>query len=178
MIMPILTRLKARPFRIMGLVLVCVAFAVLALINQGKAGQTLTANGPTVEERFGLQGNHHRIGLELVNGAGKHFVIDDIVVGTDRIAIRYHATGISPVPPEERLQNALYKTEPPTLIKVTADGVDLRPFGATVGGQRGASSIHGEYVARFSGVPPHHLHIAVLRLEGDLGATFNTDVDL
>jgi hypothetical protein len=163
---------------VIGLAVACAAIAAVALINLGHAEQIQIDTGQTVEDRFGLQGTHHRINQQLVNAAGKVFIIDDIVVGKDKIAIRYHATGIAWIPFEELGQSGLYTTEPPTLIKVTTDGVKLLPADAHIGGENGSSTLHGEHVAVFTGSAPHHLQISVVRLQGDVDAVFATEVDL
>ena len=177
--MALLTRWNRMALPVIGLAVACAAVGIMALINLGQHEQIAIDTGQTREDRFGLQGTHHRVGMQLINAAGRVFIIDDIVVAKDRIAIRYHAIGVSPIPHQDAMTlNPLYKTEPLTMIKVTADGVVLLPYEATIGSDRDPAKLRGEHVSVFSGTAPHHLQISVVRIEGDLDAVFATEADI
>lgn len=158
-----------------------VVLSIVAVLIVSLGTQARPAHSQAVRfsvEQFGLQGVHHRLGRELVNAKGRRIVIDDIVVAQGKIAVRYHADGLSTIPFNAIQSNSLYKMEPPTLIVIKANGTALKPFDGTTSGEDGGSIIAGEFVAQFSGPSPRQIHIAVVRIRGDRGATWETDADL
>lgn len=134
-------------------------------------------NGISAEERLGLQGEHHRVGRDLGHVDGRDLVVDDVVVGVDRIAIRYHATGIQPVEFAHINDNPVFAKEGATLITARADGQQLIPFEGSTSGERGSSDITGEMVFRWKGGPVHHLEISISRIMGDEHAAWSTAFD-
>jgi hypothetical protein len=124
-----------------------------------------------------VQGVHHHLSVLLTNAAGKQLAIDDVVVGTDRITVLFHATGVKSIPFSQLAQDPLYQTEPPTLIQVLVDGASLVPIDAQTEGEQGGTR-WGYIVVGWAGGTPHHVHISVERIEGDLQAKWVADSDL
>jgi hypothetical protein len=143
------------------------------------AGQVAT-NPSELREGI-IQGIHHHLGLVKANANGRQLTVDSIVVSTDRITLLYHATGITSIDFSQISQNPLYRTEPPTLIVISVAGLALRPMdGATEGPQEGpqGGTRWGYFVAAWTGAPPHHIHVSIKRIEGDLLAQWEVDTDL
>lgn len=116
------------------------------------------------------------IGLDLVNTSGQHFVIDDLFVTGDKLDLRYHARGVvamnSGEPPPLQC-----RTQSPTIINVASDGNFYIPYDATIGGQQGSTTVQGEFIWTFTGKPPHHLDISVVRVLCDTNASWTIHVD-
>jgi len=129
-------------------------------------------------EQLQVQGAHHRLGIVTVNAGGKQLTIDDVVVGSDRIAVHYHATGVKGISFSQVAQDPRYRTESPTLIHVTVDGHLLTPLDAWTQGEQGGTTREGQFIVRWAGGAPHHIHISVERIEGDLEAKWEVDADL
>jgi hypothetical protein len=115
-------------------------------------------------------------GLDAVNARGQHFTIDGLSVTGDKLDLRYHVSGMATRdagegPPQQ------CRNQPPELINVASDGNVYVPYDASVGGQAGIPSIQGEFIWRFTGKPPHHLVISVVRLECDTNASWTFHVD-
>lgn len=129
-------------------------------------------------DQLHVQGIHHRLGFVAVNAVGKQLTIDDVVVSTDRIAVHYHAAGVQGISFSQVAQDPRYRTESPTLIRVTVDGQRLAPLDAWTQGEQGSTTREGEFIVRWGGGMPKHIHISVERIEGDLQATWEVDADL
>ena len=172
--MAVSTRIKAR-IRL-PIAFLLAASVIGSAIVRAQVGQTQQGNGPPPEERFGIQGQHHQLGRDLGQTQGRDLVIDDVVVSTARIAVRYHATGVQSVPFEHINDNPLNAMQGPTLITVVADGKPLLPIEGTQSGERGGASVRGEHVFAWSGGSPKRLVISILRVMGDDRASWNTEV--
>lgn len=164
-----------RKFAVALVVAVVLIGAAIARANNGL--QIPPGNGLSPEERLGVQGQHYRLARDLGRNAGRDLVIDDVVVGTDRIAVRYHATGIQPVGFENIKDNPIFAAEGPTLITAMADGKLLIRVDSSTSGEQGSSSVRGEIVFRWQGGPVHHLGITFSRIMGDELAAWTTTVD-
>lgn len=134
---------------------------------------SLRANGPAATQPVARV--HYPTGPDAVNAKGMHFVIDDLFVEGDKLNLRYHATGVTAIGFDQA--GPMYGNQPPTVINVVGAGVSFIPFDASVGGEQGSSLIHGEFIWRFQGTPPRHLDISVVRLMGDVDATWTVHVD-
>jgi hypothetical protein len=115
-------------------------------------------------------------GLDAVNASGQHFTIDGLTVTADKLDLRYHVSGLSLRNPSEGPPPQC-RNQPPDLINVASDGNDYVPYDSSVGGQQGNPTIQGEFIWRFTGKPPHHLVISVVRLECDTNASWTIHVD-
>lgn len=153
------------------------AVLLTALVIGQHVAQSQLPNTSPIEQ-LGVQGVHHRLGVVTVNAAGKQLTIDDVVVGIDRIAVRYHATGVKGISFSQLAQDPRYRTESPTLIRVTVDGKRLTPLDAWTQGEQGGTTREGQFIVRWAGGVPHHIHISVERIEGDLEANWEVDTDL
>jgi hypothetical protein len=115
-------------------------------------------------------------GLDAVNASGQHFTIDGLSVTGDKLDLRYHVSGTATRDASEGppLQCG---NQPPELINVASDGNVYVPYDARVGGQQGIPTIQGEFVWRFTGKPPHHIVISVVRLLCDSNASWTIHID-
>jgi hypothetical protein len=125
-------------------------------------------------QALAVQGVHHNLDLVQTNAAREQLTVDDVVVATDRIAVAYHATGVD----STFALDPRSGTEPPTLIHLVVDGQTLAPIDGSTGGEQGMPTMWGEFVGRWNGGTPHHIHISVERIEGDLQAKWEVDADL
>jgi hypothetical protein len=162
------SRLKALRFPI----LILLGFGVLAGAMLVFAN-SLRANAPPATPRVARV--YYPSGPDAVNAKGMHFVIEDLFVEGDKLNLRYHATGVTAVGFDQA--GPMYGNQPPTVINVVGAGVTFIPFDASVGGEQGSQLIHGEFIWRFQGAPPRHLDISVVRLMGDVDATWTVHVD-
>jgi len=149
----------------------------LAAQSQGSTPTSQIGPDPGAVRDATVPGAHHNLSLASTNAAGKQLTIDDVVVGTDRITVLFHATGVKSIPFSQLTQDPLYQTEPPTLIQVVVDGAALVPIDAQTEGEQGGTR-WGYIVVRWAGGTPHHIHISVERIEGDLQAKWVVDSDL
>lgn len=158
---------------------VLVLLVGLAVVRANDGHQIPPANGLTPEERLGVQGEHHRGERDLGSVAGRTLVLNDVVIGIDRIAVRFHATGIQAIQFGQIKDNPLYAKDEPTLIIATADGKRLIPFSSSVSKESGTTkTVRGEMVFRWQGGPVHHLLISISRIMGDLQAVWTTSLDM
>ena len=164
-----------RLLRLTGFMFASLVLVLATLALRGSPGGGQIANDPNAENQFGVQGTHHVLRLSSTNPSKKLFVIDEVVVGADKIAVRYHAAGISGIAFEDVTKNPLYRTESPTLIRVVVDGKLLVPVDAHTEGSRGGSTRNGEFVVAWKGGVPHHIHVSVVRIEGDTNAAWELD---
>ena len=162
------SRLRALRFPI----LILLGFGVLAGAMLVFAN-SLRANAPPATQRAARV--YYPAGPDAINAKGMHFVIDDLFVEGDKLNLRYHATGVTAIGFDQA--GPLYGNQPPTVINVVGAGVTFIPFDASVGGEQGSQLIHGEFIWRFQGAPPRHLDISVVRLMGDVDATWTVHVD-
>jgi hypothetical protein len=167
--------MKASTVRALRLpMLILLAFGLLAaavfIISGRMSGQDHPSGGQTM---FHLES---AIGRDLVNASGQHFVVDDLFVAGDKLDLRYHAIGVAPMlpgqPPPPQCWN-----QPPALANVASDGNVYVPYDGSTGGQEGNPIIHGEFIWRFRGTPPHHLAISVVQLNCDTNANWTIHVD-
>jgi hypothetical protein len=159
-----------------ALALVVTMVVVGAAVVRANGGHGIPpGNGLSPAERLGVQGDHHHVDRDLGLVEGRDLIVDDVVVGTDRIAIRYHATGIHPVQfggdSPACVQNG------PTLIIATADGKALTPFEGSDQNENGSSAVLGEMVFRWQGGKLHHLKLSIARIMCDEHAHWTTSFD-
>ncbi len=102
-------------------------------------------------------------------------IIDDVVVGIDRIAIRYHATDITPT--QFGGDSPVCVREGPTLIKASADGKSLVPYEGSDQNEAGSSAVRGEMVFRWAGGNVRHLKLSIARIMCDEHARWTTTFD-
>lgn len=129
-----------------------------------------------------VQGEHHPVHRDLgMTPDGRDLVIDDVIIGVDRIAILYHATGIQSTMPRGEQSptfiNPAFGLEGPTLIRATADGNTLQQMDGSQGGQSGMATMTGNAVYRLDRPVIHHLDISIVRILGDEKATWTTAID-
>jgi hypothetical protein len=161
---------------------IAVAFALAVVVIGGAAVNTRgtqgqPGSGPSPLDRFGVQGAHHRVDRDLGSIDGRDLVIVDVVVGTDRVAVRYHASGIQPVQFEHINDNPLFAREGPTLITAEADGRSLNRYEGTESSEVGNSAIQGEIVFLWQGAQLHRLNLSFVRLMGDEHARWTATFD-
>jgi hypothetical protein len=146
--------------------------AAYARSTQGQPG-----NGPSPQDRFGVQGAHHRVDRDLGPVDGRDLIVVDVVVGTDRIAVRYTASGIQPVQFEHINDNPVFAREGPTFITADADGKPLTRYDGTESSVVGSSAIQGEIVFLWQGGQLHRLNISIARIMGDGHAHWTATFD-
>jgi hypothetical protein len=164
-----------RKFVVALLLTVLVGGVAVARANDNH--QIAPGNGLSPQDRLGVQGEHHPFGRDLGLIDGRDLVIDDIIVGTDRIAVRYHATGIQMIQFGDLGNDPLIAQEGPTLIIAIADGQSLSRYEGSDSTQGGSHAVSGEMVFRWSGGAFHHLVISILRIMGDVHAAWTTSFD-
>jgi len=138
-------------------------------------------NSPSVTSPAAVptgQAAPHRWGLVMSNPGGRQLIIDNIVVGADRNTLYYHVFGLKGISASQVGIDPRYQTESPTLIRVVVDGKPLAPLDAWTQGVEGSTTRQGEFIVRWTGGTPHHIHISVERIEGDLQAHWTIDADL
>lgn len=121
-----------------------------------------------------VQGDDHRVVRDLGSTNGRDLVIDDVVIGTDRIAVVYHASGIKAV---HTYDNPAFAREGATLVTMSADGKSLIRYEDSDSCTTGSSAVRGAMVFRWQGGPVHHLQIWISSILGDGHATWTTIFD-
>jgi hypothetical protein len=121
-----------------------------------------------------VQGEHQHAYRDLGSTNVRHLVIDDVVVGTDRIGVLYHATGIKAV---HAGGNPIFMQEGATLMTATSDGESLIRYEDSDVCQVGTSTVRGEMVFAWRGGRVHRLQISVFSIAGDDHTTWATTFD-
>ncbi len=149
----------------------------VAVVRANDGHQIPPGNGLSPQDRLGAQGEHHAVGRDLGLIDGRDLVIDDIVVGTDRIAVRYHATGIQMIQFQDLGNDPVIAQEGPTLITAIADGQSLSRIEGSDSTRGGNNAVSGEIVFRWQGGAVHHLQVSIVRIMGDVHATWTSNFD-
>jgi hypothetical protein len=154
--------------------LIVLGFGILAVAVIVYSERLSKANPPAVAQiTYRLDSAS---GLDAVNASGQHFTIDGLSVTGDKLNLRYHVSGLAPRNPGEPPPLPC-RNQPLDLITVTSDGNVYVPYDSSAGGQAGIPNIHGEFIWRFTGKPPHHLVISVVQLMCDTNASWTLHVD-
>ncbi len=162
-------------FAVALVVTIMVIGAAVVYTQSGSRSQPGASLSP--EDRYGVQGIHHRVARDLGPIDGRDLVIDDVVVGTDLIDVRYHATGTQMIKFQQINDNPVFAREGPTLTRAIADGKSLLRYEGNEQSELGSSAVRGNMVFRWQGEAVHHLQISIVRIMGDEHATWTTSFD-
>jgi len=143
--------------------------------NVAARAQTATLSVASTAPTAGIV---RKVARTIRSQTGKGLVIQDVVIGVNRLTIHYKATGISPIDFSNINADPTLAAQGPTLLRVAVDGRMLRTIEGTTSGETQSSTILGEEVLQWSGGVPHHFSVVVARIMGDRQAAFATDFDL